>query len=320
MNIIRSFRYTAALFGVAAVAAMATGCSDDDKWTPGPEPEPDCAGAYFGALSSYNLILEPDDSRMVAVTVGRGKTDEALTLPIVTEICPDGVVVPESVEFAAGEQVKTFYVDLENMPPKSSGTVALSIPAELTSPYAAGTSSLSFNVTVSGAWIPVAEGVYLDTDGVYQDMYTTLYYLDGTGNFKLPDFFGSGLDLIFVQETPGNGFTYIKPVKNFRDATDAWIDLGFGEYTYGGGWFLYDDANSEYPWWCPDGVTYPEVDYLEFENSSSYMMLITDDENNGYVYFNPYTYLTDGTGRYIILYYKFKTTYSPFTDAAAQSK
>ena len=137
------------------------------------------------------MIIGPDDSRLIPVTVGRGLTDKAAVVNINVVSAPEGVVVPATVEFAANEQTTQFFIDIENMPSKSSGTITLSLPEDVTSPYAAGTSGLSFNVSVSGAWIPVSDNVVLSTDGVYPDMNTKLYFLDGTNTFKLPDFFGS---------------------------------------------------------------------------------------------------------------------------------
>ena len=295
----------------SALAIAATGCSDSDDWQPGPETAPDCMGVYYGEISS-NMIIGPDDSRLIPVTVGRGLTDKAAVVNINVVSAPEGVVVPATVEFAANEQTTQFFIDIENMPSKSSGTITLSLPEDVTSPYAAGTSGLSFNVSVSGAWIPVSDNVVLSTDGVYPDMNTKLYFLDGTNTFKLPDFFGSGLDLKFEMTTPGNGWTYIKPVSNYMDASTAYPDFGWGTYPYDGGWFLYDTENADYPFWTPDGVTYPEIYLLEFEDAYSYMQLVEDDDKNGFIYFNPYLYYYGGGGKFINMTFRFTTEFTPY--------
>lgn len=296
----------------AAIAITATGCSDDN-WKPGPDINPDNISVYFDEMSSYNIVVEPDDSRLIPVTIGRANADNAVTVPIVTVECPEGAIVPENVDFAVGQHTATFYVDIENMPSKSRGDIVLKLPEDMTSPYGAGATDLSFKVTISGAWIPVADNVTLNTGGTYPDMTTKLYYLDGTNNFKLPDFLGSGLDLIFVMDTPGNGNTHIKPIKNFMDANLAYPDFGWGAYPYGNGWFLYDEAAAEYPYWSPDGVTFPEIYLIEFEDAYSYIQLITDSDNNGYISLEPYIYFADGTGKFITMSYTFKTIFSPYT-------
>ena len=302
----------------AAAAAGMTACSDSDDWTPGPQAAPGCMGVYFGELSSYDITLGPDDSRLVAVTVGRSKTDEAATVPITIIEAPEGVVIPASVDFDADQQATQFFIDLENMPSKSSGTISLALPDDLTSPYAAGTSSISLKVAISGAWIPVSNSVTLSTDGVYPDMTTRLLYLDGTNTFKVPDFFGSGVDFIFTMSSPGNGWTYIKPSTNYIDAKQAYPDFGWGDYPYEGGWFLYDTANAEYPYWSPDGVTFPEIYLLEFEDDYCYMQLIEDEANNGFIYLNPYIYYYDGGGKFINMTFSFTTEFTPF-DTSSES-
>lgn len=297
---------------VAAVAAvLATACSDSDNWAPGPDTPADCQQVYFAEMSSYNIVVEPDDSRLIPVTIGRANTDKATTVSIIKKECPEGAIVPASVEFAADQQLATIYIDIENMPSKSKGTVSLALPDDMTSPYGAGTSSLTFDVNVSGAWIPVASEVTFSS-GYYPDMTTVLYNLDGTDNFKLADFFGSGLDLVFVMNTPGNGWTYITPIKNFIDAEEAYSIFGWGEYPYDGGWFLYDTTLDEFPSWSPDGVTYPEISYAEFDDIYCYMNLISDADNNGYIYMSPYVTFADSTGAYLDLYFTFKTEFTPY--------
>lgn len=300
----------AALF-VSALALAAAGCSDDD-WEPGPDTDPACMGVYFGEISSYDMTIGPDDSRLIPVTLGRGRSDEAATVALTVAQKPEGVVIPESVSFEAGQQTATFYIDLENMPSKSSGTVSLTLPPDMISPYAAGTGELTFKVSVSGAWIPVAEDVVLTSGGAYPDMTTRLLYLDGTNTFKIPDFFGSGLDLTFEMTNPGNGWTYFKPTSNFIDANTAYADFGWGAYPYAGGWFLYDTANAEYPYWSPDNATFPEIYLLEFEDSYCYMQLIQDENNTGFISMEPYLYYYEGGGKFVSMRFSFTTQFTPY--------
>lgn len=309
-------KYIFASLCVSALMMTTTGCTDSDDWQPGPDTAPDCMGVYFGETAS-NLIVGPDDSRLIPITIGRSKSDQAATVDINVVSAPEGVSVPSTVEFAANEQTKQFFIDIENMASKSSGTISLALPEDATSPYSAGTPSLSIDVTVSGAWIPVSNDVTLNTGDIYPEMKTKLYYLDGTNTFKLPDFFGSGLDLKFEMSTPGNGWTNFTPTVNYIDNKTVWADKGWGE-PYSAGWFLYDTATNEFPYWSPDGVTYPEIDMLEFENDGCYMQLIEDDSNSGYIVFNyAYIYYGDGSGKYVTLTYTFNTEYTPFQSSTS---
>lgn len=309
-------KYIFASLCVSALVMTTTGCTDSDDWQPGPDTAPDCMGVYFGETAS-SLIVGPDDSRLIPITIGRSKSDQAATVDINVVSAPEGVSVPSTVEFAANEQTKQFFIDIENMASKSSGTISLALPEDATSPYSAGTPSLSIDVTVSGAWIPVSNDVTLNTGDIYPEMKTKLYYLDGTNTFKLPDFFGSGLDLKFEMSTPGNGWTNFTPTVNYIDNKTVWADKGWGE-PYSAGWFLYDTATNEFPYWSPDGVTYPEIDMLEFENDGCYMQLIEDDSNSGYIVFNyAYIYYGDGSGKYVTLTYTFNTEYTPFQSSTS---
>lgn len=309
-------KYIFASLCVSALVMTTTGCTDSDDWQPGPDTAPDCMGVYFGETAS-SLIVGPDDSRLIPITIGRSKSDQAATVDINVVSAPEGVSVPSTVEFAVNEQTKQFFIDIENMASKSSGTISLALPEDATSPYSAGTPSLSIDVTVSGAWIPVSNDVTLNTGDIYPEMKTKLYYLDGTNTFKLPDFFGSGLDLKFEMSTPGNGWTNFTPTVNYIDNKTVWADKGWGE-PYSAGWFLYDTATNEFPYWSPDGVTYPEIDMLEFENDGCYMQLIEDDSNSGYIVFNyAYIYYGDGSGKYVTLTYTFNTEYTPFQSSTS---
>lgn len=299
-------RYLSLATAAAALTFLASACSDNDKWEPGPDVDPDCMGVYFGEMPTYKIILEPDDSRLIPVTIGRNNTEKIADIDIVTDKCPQGVVVPSSVHFDAGEQSTIIYIDLENMASKSQGELALSFPEGTTSPYGAGTETIALDITVSGAWIPVSNNVTasissLAGDRLYPDLPTKLYNLDGTDNFKIPNFLNSGVDFIFTGQKPGNGYTAITPIKNYIDMTDD-------------GWWLYDDANAKYPVWTPDGVTYPEIRYIEFLTGYNIMQLITDADNNGYIYLSPYFYFSDETGKYVDIYFTFKTEFTPYSD------
>lgn len=290
----------------AALITVAASCSDE-KWTPGPDVAPGCLTVYFEPLASYDLVLEPDDSRLIPVTIGRAKTDDAATVAINVVAAPQGVTVPASVDFAAGQQSATIFIDVEDMASKSSGTISLALPDDMTSPYGAGNPDLNLKVTVSGTWMPIGEDAMIYFSKNYDPISTKLYILDGTYNFKLPDFLGSGLDFVFTVKNPGSGTLAVTPVKNFIDVHDYWG----ADYAYNG-WILYDQENETLPEWSIDG-SYPDVSVLEFDADYS-----TIDVESGYIFFGPYFTFSDGSAGYIDLYIYFTPLFNPFAGGAAQ--
>lgn len=292
-------RYTKAL-AAFAILISATSCSDD-KWEPGPDVAPDCMSVYFEPMNSYNLIVEPDDSRLIPLTVGRSKTDDAATVNLIVNSCPEGVVVPQSVDFEAGEQAKTVFIDIENMASKSSGTISLAIPENMSSPYSAGNAEISLNVTVSGAWMLVARDAVVSFSQNYADMKTNIYMLDGTHNFKLPDFLGTGFDFTFTVDSPGSGNLRFVPLTNFVDVHDRWGS----DYEYNG-WFLVDPATGEYAQWSPDGG-YPGVQDMEFDSDYSYFNVA-----GGIAYFSTYTTFADASAAFVDINISFTPLFDPF--------
>lgn len=294
-----NFRYTKALAAVAILMA-ATSCTDD-KWEPGPDVAPDCMSVYFEPISNYNLIVEPDDSRLIPVTVGRSKTNDAATVNLIVNSCPEGVVVPQSVSFEAGEQAKTVFIDIENMASKSSGTISIAIPENMVSPYSIGNAEISLNVTISGSWLLVARDATVSFTQYYADMKTNIYVLDGTHNFKLPNFLGTGFDFTFTVDNPGSGNLGFVPLTNFIDVHDRWGS----DYTYNG-WFLIDPATATYAQWSPDG-SYPGIQDMEFDSDFSYINVA-----EGIAHFSTYTTYTDGSAAFMDANISFTPLFDPF--------
>jgi hypothetical protein len=87
-------------FAVLGVLSWALGaCSDDLERDPSPTVSPDCVGAYFSESNTYNYELDPAITSLT-LTVGRDKTDGAVTVPVkVINNSNNVFVIPESVSF-----------------------------------------------------------------------------------------------------------------------------------------------------------------------------------------------------------------------------
>lgn len=296
---------------LAAAALLLGACSDSNKWEPGPE-EGKTMGVYFENLEKYDITIEVDDSRIVPVSLGRVESEEEAVVPLKVLSCPEGVKVPESVEFKAGEKTASFDLDLTDMPLKSSGMVTLQIDPAYSSLYAAGTSEMNLKVTVTGGWIVLADDLLLDyTENTYPypQQNSVLYVLEGTQRFKIPDFMNSGLDFIFTVSDPKAEYPYIIPYTNCVWYSEYFPD---SEDTYHC-WYLYDTANASWPQWSPDGTS-PEITYMMFygyDDSRAYTYI---GINKGYGYISSATDYDTGKYGYGDVELYFTAKFDPFAE------
>lgn len=286
---------------------LVASCSDSDKWEPGPQ-ENDTMGVFFRELDKYDYSLEPDDNHIVNVTVGRIDSKDAATVPLKIVSCPEGVVVPESVSFDAGEEETSFVVDLTGMPYKTSGEVKLQIDPAFSTLYGEGSSVLEMNVTITGQWIVLADNLVIDySKGTYDypDQQTELLMLEGTQRFKIPDFMNSGVDFVFTVDDPTKSDPEIVPFTNC-----IWYDEVFpdedNEYEC---WYLYDTANQTYPVWSPDGSE-PKITYAMFYGLGySYIMM-----KKGYGYFTIASDYDNGKSGWCDVVLTFDAKFDPFAE------
>lgn len=297
---------TAAMAALAVGTAMLTSCCDC-TWQPGPEVAADSQALYFGELTKYSLQLGPDDSRLIPVTVGRlNNIDAQASIPVSVVEAPEGVTVTPTADFKAGEATTTIFVNAESMPNKTTGNLTLAFAEGMATPYGAGTPTLTLTLKTAGSWMPVAENVAV-TAKYYPDMTASLYVLDGTTTFKIPNFLNSGLDFVFdpVEQTEYN--TKIVPVRtNFMTTADYY---GPENDTYPG-WIFYNTKEAEYPEWAPDGGA-KAITWMEFDYEYVYLNF-----NGGYIDLEPYVYFNDGSANYMRIQFYFTPLFNPFQAAA----
>lgn len=291
---------------LAAPLLMAS-CSDSDKWEPGPQ-ENNTMGVFFRQLDKYDYSLEPDDNHIVTVNVGRIDSKEAATVPLKVLSCPEGVAIPESVSFDAGEEETSFTIDLTAMPSKTSGEVKLQIDPAYSTLYGQGSSLLEMNVTITGQWIVLADNLVLDYSKgtyAYPDQTTELLMLEGTQRFKIPNFMNSGVDLVFTVDDPTKSDANIIPFTNcvwYEDLYPEYDD----EYEC---WYLYDTATQTYPMWSPDGSE-PYITYAMFYGVGySYIMM-----KEGYGYFTIAADYDNGKSGWCDVVLTFDPKFDPFAE------
>lgn len=294
-----------------AATLLFAGCSDGDDWKPG-EAAPDNMGVFFTNLDSYDLTVEVDDPHVFSVGLGRIDDSQAASVPLKVISAPEGVVVPASVDFEAGQQSANFNIDITDMPLKTSGDIIVQIDPAFAALYGAGSSQLTMKVTTTGGWELLADDVviscYLNTS--FPNVSATLYVLDGTSRFKIPDFLGSGTDLMFTLSDPTLSYPVIFPFTNYQYYYDLWPDDYADDTDYP--WYFYDTEKAAYPAiWTPQGWS-KSIEYLSFyvydgDDKGSYFGI-----NKGYGTMESYIEFADGSGAWEYFEFRFTTKFDPF--------
>lgn len=303
----------------AALFLSFAGCSDSEDWTPGPADNESGTRAYIvkPAKTSYICDIEAADSQTtIDVTIARTITDEAVSIPLnlKSDSESDGISLSGNAVFAAGQKETTIYVDFAGIPVGEWKSFTIEIPDDQFYTYGIGLPSVQFSV-IKSKWIERAEKVtyYYWNDAnkdIYPKTYGKMFQLDGTYQFKMTDFLGSGLDMEFICETSKT--TKFLPLINadYETANDT-------DYH---SWYFYDEANDSYPSWTPGGdsnvagIQYLWVYGYDDDYEYSYITMIDDQSSlYGYVYLNSYIDYTDGSYGYANLYATFNLNENPFT-------
>lgn len=294
----------------ASLLLLLGACSSDDKWEPG-QPDQTKMGVFFTSMEKYNVTVEADDSHVFTVEVGRIDATDAATVPLKVISCPEGVVVPQAVEFEAGQETSSFMIDVNDMPLKTTGDIVLQIDPAYAAMYGAGTSEMSLTVTIAGGWVVLADDVEISCyiNDSYPVLTTTLWNLEGSNRFKIPDFLGSGVDLVFFASDPTLSYPVIYPFTNYKYYYELWSSYEDDEdYP----WYFYNTEKAVYPSiWTPEG--WPKsIEYLSF-----YLYDGTDKGcyfgiNKGYGSMEAYIEFADGSGTWEYLEFNFTPKFDPF--------
>lgn len=280
-------------------------CSSDDSWEPGPAGEP-TMGVFFTGLEKYDVTVEADDPHVFTVQVDRIDATSDASVPLDVLACPEGVVVPGTVDFAAGETTAYFDIDVNNMAIKTTGDISLRIDPAYAAMYGAGTSEMSMKVTIAGGWVLLADDLKIEYYfKKFPDQTTTLYVLDGSNRFKIPNFMNSGVDFVFSVYSTTMTYPYIIPFTNYVYSESSYDidDVA---------WYLYDTANASYPSnWTPVGGT-KALEYVTFYTFDGDDYASWIGINKGLGELTCYFDYADGSGAWEYLELSFTPKFNPF--------
>lgn len=292
----------------AALAALALpSCSDDDDYQAGPEVSDTAADIYFSSsnsslvyLNSEEVAANPDSVYTLTLQAVRhldtdsGNVDLAaqmaalpqLTVPVVVDRASEGVSVPESLVFAAGDTLAELVVTYVH--PDKGIDATFHIDDAYANPYAVHDGSLSFQLSVNvlrklcDVTYSTSSNLYGPNTSHFAGVTSQILWNVGRNQFVWQDFVGSGINVLFsVKEASGAKFDG----ENLDDLYGEIILLSNKLDYYGGGYYFLVDDNGDWPSWTPAG---------QDDEISSFYTYDATYQYSGYSYidFLPYT---DGT-------------------------
>ncbi len=297
------------------IGLAASGCSDSDDWTPGPQDNETGVSAYFPVPEKTSYIFDSElssENMTINVSVSRKNTADAVSVPIILQTETEGISIPQSVNFGAGESTSSFLVNCAGIPDGKNVGFTISLDPSQTNTYGEGLYAVSFSV-IKADWIEASDNVryiYSDASGnqLYPDTYGKLYQLQGTDTFRLTDYFGSGLEMQFECTTPET--TIMKPLIN------ADFENVYEEDKENLGWYLYNEAEQDWPSWVPGNVEgYTAISYLTFFAVSNYNtcnLIYNPDTLYGYMWFSTGIDFADESFTWGSFQIDFNLKYNPF--------
>lgn len=148
---------------LALAAAAFAACEKPADYEPGAPMDLNGPNVYFSNDNAIDVVL-PSDVNEIQVEICRENADEALTVPLLASCGVEGAfVVPESVEFPAGEDTVAFTVTVgENFEMFKDYQLSVSVPESYTHAYKPQESSPNYMVNLlQEDFVPYANGMYL---------------------------------------------------------------------------------------------------------------------------------------------------------------
>ncbi len=281
-----------------AVTIGFTACNDkaDSDYVPGTPTPANSMQVYFDASNAADFINSPGEKTSVDIIVSRKDDTQAAEVPIICKSAAEGLTIPSSVSFKAGEKSTTLTIGLGTMEENKKYAFSLAIGDEYADHYTELNGSSIYSAYVMEAswdtYVPQAVVSWKVRDSE-QTWNTEIERLGSTNRYRIKDFVGSGLDMTFTVGGAADGQTgYYKmePYTNYEN----WSSDGVNCF------LLYDTANGEYPQWTLGEKTisrvyimrsytgYGDYSYISFSKGyglfGTYYTEYTDGSSDGYNY------------------------------------
>lgn len=250
-----------------AAAVCLSSCDDksDCSYTPGEPTAADCMKVYFDNSNPEDFIDEPGSRTSVDVKVSRVNATEAAEVPIICKSAEEGLTIPSSVKFEAGQTSATFSITFGQLETSKKYNFSLTLPEEYVDHYTVLDGATSYSSYIMDAsW-----DTFIDKDTLYyttgstKNMWVTeLQRLGNTNRYRVPDFLGSGLAFTFTvgDAASQKGYYKVEPTTNYYDYFDDYVK----------GFYFWDTANSQLASWTIGDKTVSELCIMKQYGTSDY--------------------------------------------------
>lgn len=272
---------------------LATACDDknDINYEPGSPTANGSMAVYFDDSNPSEFIFQPGEASDIEIGVSRlNGIDTATEVPLVVT-ADEGLTVPATAKFEAGESNTTIKVAFANLEESKKYNLKVAVPEEYADHYTTkpGASTYAGYIMVA-AWNTISDKVKMSwtTLGATSTFTTTLQRLGETNRYRFLNFLTSGVDYIFTVD--GNSTAY----KGYNCIT-TYANYEPYEGSEAKGAYLFDDATQSYPTWTvADGsIEVADICILENYGTTIGYSCISFTMRSGYVYLY-FTDYTDG--------------------------
>ena len=258
-------------------------------YEPGAPTEASDTKVYFSSSNSADFIEEPGVRDSVIVYLTRTNTQGALSVPITVKTADQALTLPATAEFADGEETAEYIVRFNDdaLVANQSYKFSVAVDEKYADHYTAASGTANYSAYVMDAtWNQYTENTQF-TWSVNGTTYTfkdsEFYRLGTTTRYKLTNFLGSGLDLVFSCKDTDTALVGLNNTTTFADG-------------YYAGFIFWDDDKNEDASWTVGDKTISELAIFNTYGSSVYSFVNFNTGKGQFCTY--YTTYADGTYEY----------------------
>lgn len=278
-----------------AVTLGFTACNDkaDSDYVPGTPTPANSMQVYFDASNGTDFVFSPGEKGTVDILVSRVNDAETVEVPIIIKKAADGLSIPSSVKFNAGEKFTTLTISAEKMVENQKYDFDLAIDDVYADHYTKLNGATSYSgYLMEASWNTYVPNAVVSWKAGGSDLTwnTEIERLGQTNRYRIKDIVGSGVDMTFTVGAAAEGQTgYYKmePYDNYTNWSEDGVDC----------FVLYDESKGEYPEWTAGSKTVSSLCIMRsYAGYGDYSYI---SFSKGYGMFGTYyTEYTDGTYDY----------------------